>query len=176
MQVVLCAGAPDTEQIGREMAELVEQAKRESAARIIWIDEMLPRPDVITLYSHAHVFVCPSVYEPFGIINLEAMACETPVVASAVGGIPEIIVDGETGVLVPLDAAEGSAEPRDPAAFQRALATAINGVLADEDRRRSMGAASRERVLAQFSWRRIAEITRDFYAELLDAPARWPLP
>src|SRR5690606_19092358 len=102
MQVVLCAGAPDTEEIGQEMKEKVDEARREGQDEIIWIDKMLPRPEVITLYTHASVFVCPSVYEPFGIINLEAMACETPVVASAVGGIPEIVVPGETGLLVPL--------------------------------------------------------------------------
>lgn len=175
VQVVLCAGAPDTEEIGREMALLVEEAKRDSAARIIWIPEMLPRPDVIALYSHAAVFVCPSVYEPFGIINLEAMSCETPVVASAVGGIPEIIVHGETGLLVPFEAGGGgSAEPRDAERFTRDLATALNELLGDEPRRRRMGAASRQRVLAQFSWRAIAAQTRAFYEELLAQPARWP--
>jgi alpha-maltose-1-phosphate synthase len=174
VQVVLCAGAPDTEEIGREMTQLVAEAQRESGARIIWIPEMLPRRDVIVLYSHADVFVCPSVYEPFGIINLEAMACETPVVASAVGGIPEIIVDGETGLLVPLAArGDGSAEPVDAERFTHDLAAAINALLDDEGRRREMGRASRQRVLAEFSWKRIAQLTRDFYAELLERPARW---
>jgi alpha-maltose-1-phosphate synthase len=175
VQVVLCAGAPDTPEIGHEMEQLIERAKGESAARVLWIPEMLPRADIIALYSHARVFVCPSVYEPFGIINLEAMSCETPVVASAVGGIPEIIVDGETGLLVPF-AAEGggSAEPRDPERFTRDLAAAINGLLRDEGRCRAMGASARQRVLARFSWRRIAELTRDFYDELLQRPARWP--
>ncbi len=104
LQVVLCAGAPDTEEIGAEMAALVEEARRESSVPIHWLADMLGKEDVITLYSHADVFVCPSVYEPFGIINLEAMACETPVVASAVGGIPEIVVPEETGLLIPFPA------------------------------------------------------------------------
>jgi alpha-maltose-1-phosphate synthase len=173
VQVVLCAGAPDTEAIGREMASLVADAKRDSAARIVWIPEMLPRHDLIALYSHAAVFVCPSVYEPFGIINLEAMACATPVVASAVGGIPEIVVPGETGLLVPFEAqGGGSAEPADPESFTRALADAINELMSDADRRAAMGTASRTRVLAEFSWHRIAEQTRDFYRELLDRPSR----
>jgi starch synthase len=168
VQVVLCAGAPDTDEIGVEMAELVEQARRESAARVIWIPEMLPREEVIMLYTHADLFVCPSVYEPFGIINLEAMACETPVVASAVGGIPEIVVPGETGLLVEFEqAGGGSAEPRDPAAFSSALAAAINELMDAPERRAAMGAAARRRVLEHFSWRRIAEETLAFYRELL---------
>jgi glycogen synthase len=168
MQVVLCAGAPDTPEIAREMETLVAAAERESAARVVWIAEMLPREQVIALYTHAALFVCPSVYEPFGIINLEAMACETPVVASAVGGIPEIVLPDETGVLVPF-AAEGggSAEPVDPEGFSRALAAAINALMAAPDRRAAMGTAARARVLAQFAWRRIAEQTLDFYRELL---------
>lgn len=167
-QVVLCAGAPDTPEIGEEMARLVEEARRESADPVIWLSEMLPKKDIIALYSHAAVFVCPSVYEPFGIINLEAMACETPVVASAVGGIPEIVVPGETGLLVPFEPVGGdSAEPRDPDAFSRALAAAINVLMAAPERRAAMGRAARARVLANFSWRRIAELTLDFYHELL---------
>jgi glycogen synthase len=172
VQVVLCAGAPDTKEIGEEMAALVEEAKRESSAGILWIPEMLPKEEIISLYTHADVFVCPSVYEPFGIINLEAMACETPVVASAVGGIPEIVVPGETGLLIPIEAeGGGSAEPRDPEAFSRALAAAANELMRDPARRAAMGEAARARVLAQFSWSRIAEITLDFYRELLDRPA-----
>jgi glycogen synthase len=171
LQVVLCAGAPDTPEIGAEMAALVEAARHDAAARVVWLAEMLPKPDVIALYTHAAVFVCPSVYEPFGIINLEAMACETPVVASAVGGIPEIVVPGETGALVPF-AAEGggSPEPVDPEGFSRALADAVNGLLADPSRREAMGRAARERVLAQFSWASIARQTLDFYRTLLAAP------
>lgn len=169
-QVVLCAGAPDTREIGQEMAELVEDARERSRARIVWLDQMMPKEEVITLYTHADVFVCPSVYEPFGIINLEAMACETPVVASAVGGIPEIVVPGETGLLVEFEAeGGGSAEPRDPARFSRDLAEAINQLLADPNRRREMGTAARERVLERFSWSRIAELTAAFYRDLIGA-------
>jgi glycogen synthase len=168
IQVVLCAGAPDTAEIGAEMADLVEQARHEAAARVVWIPEMLPKGDVIALYTHAAVFVCPSVYEPFGIINLEAMACETPVVASAVGGIPEIVVPGETGLLVAFDAeGGGSPEPRDPAAFSRALADAVNSLVAAPERRSAMGRAARDRVVAEFSWARIAEATLAFYRDLL---------
>jgi alpha-maltose-1-phosphate synthase len=173
VQVVLCAGAPDTPEIAAEMAALVDEAKRHAGARVLWIPEMLPKRDVITLYSHAAVFVCPSVYEPFGIINLEAMACETPVVASAVGGIPEIVVPGETGLLVPIDAeGNGSAEPREPEAFSTALAAAINELVRDPERCARMGGAARERVLAHFSWRRIAEVTLEFYRELAASPPK----
>ena len=169
IQVVLCAGAPDTPAIADEMTALVKEAKQQADADVIWIPEMLPKEDVIVLYSHAAVFVCPSVYEPFGIINLEAMACETPVVASAVGGIPEIVVPGETGVLVPLESAgAGSAEPRDPEGFSRALAAAVNALMADPARRTAMGKAARARVLAHFSWRHIAEVTAEFYRELIE--------
>jgi glycogen synthase len=167
LQVVLCAGAPDTPEIGAEMAAVVEDARRDSRARVVWLAEMLPKADTVALYSAAALFVCPSVYEPFGIINLEAMACETPVVASAVGGIPEIVVDGETGVLVPFEAAGGGdPEPADAEAFSRALAGAVNGLLADDARREAMGRAARARVLAHFSWRAIAEQTLDFYRAL----------
>jgi starch synthase len=171
VQVVLCAGAPDTPEIGAEMAALVDEAKRAAGSRVIWIPEMLPREQTIVLYSHAAVFVCPSVYEPFGIINLEAMACETPVVASRVGGIPEIVVPGETGTLVPVDAeGGGSVEPRDPEAFSRALAAAVNALMDAPERRAAMGTAARARVLAHFSWSAIAARTLDFYRELLEAP------
>jgi alpha-maltose-1-phosphate synthase len=168
MQVVLCAGAPDTEEIGREMQELVDAAQGESPARITWIPTMLPKEDTIALYSHAALFVCPSVYEPFGIINLEAMACETPVVASAVGGIPEIVVHGETGLLVPFEArGSGSPDPADPDAFIRGLADAVNSLMAQPDRRAAMATAARQRVLDHFSWRSIAAQTRTFYDELV---------
>lgn len=168
-QVVLCAGAPDTPEIAAEMRSLVEDARQHSAGPIIWIPEMLSKDRIINLYSHADVFVCPSVYEPFGIINLEAMACETPVVASAVGGIPEIVVDGTTGTLVPLDADDsGNFEPRDPAAFSAALADAVNALLRDAEVRERMGRASRERVLERFSWSAIAARTMEFYRELVE--------
>ncbi|MDB4950491.1 MAG: glycogen synthase [Gemmatimonadetes bacterium] len=177
VQVVLCAGAPDTDEIAAEMTELVAEAKRAAACDVVWIAEMLPKPDVIALYSHAAVFVCPSVYEPFGIINLEAMACETPVVASAVGGIPEIVVPGETGILVPLRTeGGGSVEPADPAEFSRALAAAVNELLDAPERRSAMGKAARARVLAAFSWRAIAAETLELYRELLAAPGAAVVP
>jgi glycogen synthase len=169
VQVVLCAGAPDTPEIGREMTEAVDHARAASVDPIIWIPEMLSKDLVIQLYTHAAIFVCPSVYEPFGIINLEAMACETPVVASAVGGIPEVVVDGDTGLLVPTDPVSATnVEPRDPAQFARALAAAVNALLADPARRQAMAARSRERVETHFSWQSIARQTVDFYQELLD--------
>jgi len=168
VQVVLCAGAPDTEAIGEEMRALVDETKRDAKARVTWIREMLPKDDTIALYSHAAVFVCPSVYEPFGIINLEAMACETPVVAAAVGGIPEIVVAGKTGILVPFEAEGGSsAEPRRPDDYSRALAAAVNELMAAPERRQAMGQAARARVVEHFSWRHIAEMTLHFYVELL---------
>jgi alpha-maltose-1-phosphate synthase len=173
VQVVLCAGAPDTEEIAAEMSALVEEARREAAVPVAWLAEMVPKAEVIALYSHAAVFVCPSVYEPFGIINLEAMACETPVVASAVGGIPEIVVPGETGLLVGFEAEPGgSAEPRDPEAFSRGLAAAVNELMRDPERRAAMGRAARARVLERFSWRAIAAATMGYYRELLEQPAR----
>jgi alpha-maltose-1-phosphate synthase len=131
---------------------------------------------VITLYSHAAVFVCPSVYEPFGIINLEAMACETPVVASAVGGIPEIVVPGQTGTLVAFEALGGdSPEPRDAERFCFDLAAAVNELMRYDDRRAKMGAAARKRVLEHFSWSSIARTTMGFYRELLERPQGAPL-
>jgi len=142
--------------------------KRAAAADIVWIPGMVPKEDVIALYSHAALFVCPSVYEPFGIINLEAMSCETAVVAAAVGGIPEIVVPDETGVLVPFESeGNGSPEPVDPDGYSRALAAAINQLMGDPDKRLAMGRAGRARVMAHFSWQRIAEQTLTFYRELI---------
>jgi glycosyltransferase involved in cell wall biosynthesis len=173
VQVVLCAGAPDTKEIGREMAERVEQARREAADPIVWIAQMVPKEDVIRLYSQAAVFVCPSVYEPFGIINLEAMACGTPVVASAVGGIREVVLPGETGLLVPLDAWGGTNfEPRDPDRFVRDLAAAINRLLDDPALRQEMSRRARERVEQFFSWSSIARRTLDFYEDLVRQKGR----
>ncbi len=170
VQVVLCAGAPDTPEIGREMAERVERARLESANPIIWIPQIVPKEEVIALYSHASLFICPSVYEPFGIINLEAMACGTPVVASAVGGIIEVVVPGKTGLLVPVDSGDGADfEPKDPARFAQDLADAINRLLDDPDRLKEMGARSRERVEHFFSWTSIARWTMDFYWDLVQA-------
>lgn len=148
VQVVLCAGAPDTEEIEREVMERVA-----GKTNIVLIREMVPKHKLIELYTHARVFCCPSIYEPFGIINLEAMACETPVVASAVGGIVEVVVDGETGFLV---------EPGNP----EALAQAINTLLQNKDLARSFGKAGRRHVEQRFSWEWIARLTRDLYEEV----------
>ena len=177
VQVVLCAGAPDTPEIAQEMSARVShmQARRDG---VIWIQEMVDKPTVIQLYSHAAVFCCPSIYEPFGIINLEAMACEVPVVASAVGGIPEVVVDGETGYLVPL-AQEPHApfEPQDPDRFSRDLAAALNRVLADESRRRTMGQKGRQRAVSHFSWSAIAEQVLALYRDVIrQRPEGAPVP
>jgi alpha-maltose-1-phosphate synthase len=168
LQVVLCAGAPDTREIGEEMAQRVSEVSADRAG-VIWIQEMLPRADAIGLYSHAAVFCCPSVYEPFGIINLEAMACETAVVASAVGGIPEVVVPGETGLLVDLEIRPGTFEPVDAVGFSRALADAINRVALDPALRERFGAAGRRRVEDHFSWAAIAAQTLDLYRSLVGA-------
>ncbi|MEO5951130.1 MAG: glycogen synthase [Chloroflexia bacterium] len=167
LQVVLCAGAPDTPEIGREMAERIAEV---SANRpdVIWIQEMLPRPDVIQLYANAAVFCCPSVYEPFGIINLEAMACETAVVASAVGGIKEVVVPGETGELIDLQLKPGTFDPEDPAKFAHDLAAAINKVALDPDLRAKYGKNGRRRVEDHFSWAAIAEQTVALYKSLVE--------
>jgi starch synthase len=166
VQVVLAAGAPDTKEIAAEMQAAVEDA-RAAHPRIVWIAEMLDKPSVRQLYSHAAVFCCPSVYEPFGIINLEAMACETAVVASAVGGIPEVVVDGETGLLVPFEpAGPTSFEPRDPEAFERGLAEALMTLMRDPARREAMAKAGRRRAVEHFSWASIAQQTVDLYRSL----------
>ncbi len=167
VQAVLCAGAPDTPEIGREMEQSVEQARRKSANPIFWIPEFLPPKEIISLYSLASVFVCPSIYEPFGLINIEAMACATPVVASAVGGIPEIVVDGQTGLLVPFDpAGPENPEPKDPDGFSARLAAAVNRVLASRDFARELGKRGRMRVEERFSWKSIAAQTLQFYRDL----------
>jgi glycosyltransferase involved in cell wall biosynthesis len=142
-------------------------AAREARPGVIWIEKMLPRDRVIELYTHAAVFCCPSVYEPFGIINLEAMACGTPVVATATGGIPEVVVDGETGLLVPIDrAGGGSFEPADPVRFSHDLAAAIDRLVADPHLRERMGRAGRRRVEERFSWGAIAHQTVRLYESL----------
>jgi starch synthase len=166
-QIVLCAGAPDTPEIKAEMEAAVtaQQAKREG---IIWIQSMLPVPEKIAMYSHADVFCCPSIYEPFGIINLEAMACETAVVASAVGGIKEVVVHEQTGLLVPLDQQNQSPfEAINPEAFASDLADAINQLMADPDKRRRMALAGRQRAVDHFSWASIAQRTKALYESLL---------
>jgi starch synthase len=165
--LVLCAGEPDTPEIASEVRERVEDL-RQSRSGVVWIEKMLPRPKVIQILSQARVFACPSVYEPFGIVNLEAMACGAPVVASAVGGIPEIVVDGSTGYLVGFES-DGSAHgtPKDRAGFARALAERVNRLAADPALAERMGRAGRERVVDQFSWRAIAEKTVELYRKLL---------
>jgi glycogen synthase len=165
-QVVLCAGAPDTPEIAEEMKKAVEAA-RPGRPGLVWIEEMLPKEEVIALYSGAEVFVCPSIYEPFGIINLEAMACGTPVVASAVGGIPEVVVHGETGLLVPVEQMkEAPFEPVSADSFAFNLAEAINELMRDEVRRRYMGKEARRRVEEVFSWDAIARRTAELYREV----------
>jgi len=168
VQVVLCAGAPDTPEIAKEMSRAIERAQSGSQHRIIWIQEMLTKEKIITLYTHAAIFVCPSVYEPFGIINLEAMACETPVVASAVGGIPEVVEHGETGLLVAPEAISATeVEPRHPEQFSRDLAAAVNVLVDDPDLRAAMGRRARARVEREFSWTNIARQTLELYQELV---------
>jgi glycogen synthase len=168
-QIVLCAGAPDTPEIAAEMKEAVDEAKAKRSD-IIWIEEMLDRPAIIELYAHAAVFCCPSIYEPFGIINLEAMACGTAVVASAVGGIKEVVVDGETGFLVPLEQMEESPfEPLHPEKFSRDLAARINQLMKDRQLREKFGRAGRKRAKEYFSWNEIAGETIALYKTLLAA-------
>ena len=162
-QVVLCAGAPDTPEIAAEMKSAVEAAQQ-GRPGVVWIEKMLPKAEIIALYSGAEVFVCPSIYEPFGIINLEAMACGTPVVASAVGGIPEVVVHGETGLLVPVEQNEEAPfEPVNADSFAFNLAEAINELMRDEVRRRHMAREARRRVEENFSWEVIAQKTAELY-------------
>lgn len=165
-QVVLCAGAPDTKEIAAEMQAAVSSAQEQHGS-VIWIQEMVGKKEIIELYSHAAVFCCPSVYEPFGIINLEAMACDTPVVASAVGGIKEVVVDEETGILVPLELRPGSFEPSDAEGFEQSIASAVNRLMADPALRQRMGKAGRARAEAHFSWRAIAQRTLSLYTQLV---------
>ena len=165
--VVLCAGQPDTPQIAAEMEGGVAEARAERS-NVVWIGEMVSREAARQLYSHAAVFCCPSVYEPFGIINLEAAACQTPVVASAVGGIPEVVVDGETSLLVPVELrADDPMSPIDPDRFELNLAGAINALMKDPASREVMGLAGRRRAVEHFSWAAIARQTADLYQEVL---------
>lgn len=170
IQVVLLAGAPDTPAIGAEMKARVEEVSAQRAAAggapVIWVPEMLPKPQVIQYYSNAAVFCCPSVYEPFGIINLEAMACETPVVASAIGGIPEVVVPGETGLLVDLELKPGTFEPVDAVKFSQELAAGINRVALDLALAERFGRNGRRRVEDHFSWTAIAQRTLELYRSL----------
>jgi len=166
-QVVLCAGAPDTPEIAVEMENAVAAARETSDCRIVWIKEMISTPEKIVLYSHARVFCCPSIYEPFGIINLEAMACETPVLASDVGGMKEIIVPGSTGLLVPVrQQSESPYEVIHPHTFARDLAAGINQLMGDPELCRKMGTAGRDRIMEKFRWTEIARSTLRLYEEV----------
>ena len=169
-QVVLCAGAPDTPALGAEVAALVDELSGQRTG-VHWIPDMLPREEIRQLLSHAAVFVCPSIYEPLGIVNLEAMACETAVVASATGGIVEVVADGDTGLLVPLELDEATHDPRDPRAFAHAIAERLNALVADPDRAAEMGRAGRRRAVERFAWPAIAEQTAALYRELAAARA-----
>jgi glycogen synthase len=166
-QVVLCAGAPDTQEIAAEMKQAVAQAQR-AREGVIWIEEMVDTRTKIELYTHAAAFVCPSIYEPFGIINLEAMACGTAVIATNTGGIKEVVVHGETGFLVPLEHAPGgNFEPANPEKFSRDLAGRVNELMADPAKRTKMGQAGRLRAEQKFGWGAIAAQTADLYRSLV---------
>ena len=165
-QIVLCAGAPDTKEIAKEMQDSVTEVQK-IRKNVIWIDKMLQKKEVIQLYSHANVFCCPSIYEPFGIINIEAMACKTAVVASAVGGIKEVVVQNETGILVPvMQQKEAPFEPENPEQFSKDLAIAINKVIADTSLQESMAIKGRQRVEEHFSWSSIAAQVKNLYQSL----------
>jgi starch synthase len=167
VQLILLAGAPDTPEIGAEVEALATDLRR-TRTGVVWVQAMLPRRDVIQILTHSTVFVCPSIYEPMGIVNLEAMACETAVVATATGGIPEVVADGETGVLVPIEpVADGSGAPADPDRFVADLAAALTGLLSDPARAAQMGRAGRRRAVERFSWASIAEQTTQVYRSVL---------
>jgi alpha-maltose-1-phosphate synthase len=166
VQLVLCAGAPDTPEIGAAVSERVERLRAQRGG-VLWIEQMLPKPEVIQILSHATVFACPSIYEPLGIVNLEAMACETAVVATATGGIVEVVEDGVTGLLVPIDPVDdGTGEPRDPAQFAHDFAERLNEAVRNPARAAEMGRAGRARVTERFEWGAIAEETVGLYRRL----------
>lgn len=168
VQVVLCAGAPDTPEIMAEVEALMAQLRAKRGSGVVWIPEMLPRNEVIALLSAATVFACPSVYEPLGIVNLEAMACNLPVVATATGGIPEVVVHGETGWLVPIEqVTDGTGTPVDPGRFVTDLAAALNDAVSDPDRARAFGIAGRVRAVNSFSWASIGDRTLEVYRTVL---------
>ena len=163
VQVILCAGAPDTPEIKAEVEGLVARL-REKRTGVVWIEEMLPRPELIAVLAASDVFVCPSVYEPLGIVNLEAMAVGLPVVGSATGGIPDVIVDGETGLLVPIEQVQdGTGTPIDPARFEADLAERLTTLVTDTEAAKAMGQAARHRVEEHFAWQAIAQRTMDVY-------------
>jgi starch synthase len=166
-QVVLCAGAPDTPEIAAEMRAKVDEV-RVTHPRVIWIEKMVSKREVIQLYSHARIFCCPSVYEPFGIINLEAMACGAPVVASSTGGIKEVVVQGETGYLVPFKQDPVTSFPINPEQFARDLAAKLSTLLHNPDQCRIFGEAGRRRVEQIFSWTAIADQTIELYRHLIE--------
>lgn len=167
VQIVLCAGAPDTPEILAEVSGLVAGLQEEREG-VVWIDRLLPNDELRAALTASTVFVCPSIYEPLGIVNLEAMACGLPVVGTATGGIPEVIVDGETGRLVPIEQVQdGTGTPTDPEGFVRDLAAALTEVVGDPERAARMGEAGRRRAEREFSWTAIAEQTRGIYRSLL---------
>jgi starch synthase len=168
-QIVLLAGAPDTKEIAAEVEGLAIQLRgARDPQGVIWVQEMLPKHEVVQVLTHATVFVCPSIYEPMGIVNLEAMACETAVVATATGGIPEVVADGETGLLVPIEQlSDGTGTPVDPDRFVRDLAAALTTLIEDPSRAKEMGLAGRERAVTKFSWSTIADDTMKVYRSVL---------
>jgi starch synthase len=168
-QIVLLAGAPDTKEIAAEVEGLARQLRyARDEHGVIWVREMLPKHEVIQVLTHATVFVCPSIYEPMGIVNLEAMACETAVVATATGGIPEVVADGETGLLVPIEQLpDGTGTPVDPDKFVADLAATMTRLIEDPALAKQMGLAGRRRAVEQFSWSRIAEDTMRVYRSVL---------
>ncbi len=167
VQLVLCAGAPDTQEIMAEVSGLVRELQQERGG-VVWIERILPRVELTALLTAADVFVCPSVYEPLGIVNLEAMACGTAVVGTATGGIPEVIVDGETGRLVPIDqATDGTGTPLDPDRFVADLAAALTEVVTDRETAARYGVAGRARAEAVFDWDAIGGQTVEIYERLL---------
>jgi starch synthase len=166
-QLVLCAGSADTPELGAEVERRVSELKA-SREGVVWIEQMLPKPEVIQILSHATVFACPSIYEPLGIVNLEAMACEAAVVATATGGIVEVVVDGETGFLVPIEPGDdGTGAPREPAKFAADFAERVNTLIADPARAAELGKAGRRRAVESFAWPAIAEQTSELYRSLV---------
>ena len=168
-QLVLLAGAPDTPEIAAEIHAKRERVE-EARGGVVWVEKMMPKRELIQILSHARVFVCPSIYEPLGIVNLEAMACEAPVVATATGGIPEVVEDGVTGLLVPFDPVDDpSREPRDPERFAADIAERVNELLRDPERARALGRAGRARAVEQFGWTAVAERVVELYRSLIRA-------